>query len=81
MYYFYCPTHGYIPSPSADPVPGCKDCWKASYLTTMARQKSPEDKRDFSEGLEMMISHIVEHETDGTWDYVPQLDVKISKEN
>lgn len=29
----------------------------------------------------MMISHIVEHETDGTWDYVPQLDVKISKEN
>jgi len=81
QYFFYCPTHMYFPSAETSPVPACADCWKASYLMTMARQKSAEDKQEFSEGLEMLVKHIIEHEKDGTWDYVPNLEMSINKEN
>lgn len=75
----YCGKHFYTPSARSAPAPGCADCWRVLYWSIYAKQ--PDDLRaDFAEGLESAITHLIEHEKAGTWDFKPSLKIEIEKE-
>lgn len=73
-----CPLHNYFYKGKPPITHGCRECWAAFFISEWAIGGA---KKEDIDKLECVIRHTAESVDKGEFDFKPEFDLKIEKEN